>query len=194
MKKYQEKTFELGGLEGLSEKQITEHIKLYSGYVKNVNKLSEDIERLSEDEVNAIAVSELRRRFGFEFNGMRLHEYYFEALGAPQQLGEVSDLRKALTSQFGSFEDWATEFKKFGMMRGAGWVILYNDPMSGNLLNAWITDHELGHLAGLPVILAMDVWEHAFLIDFLPSQRKEYIETFFKNLRWDTIESRFTNP
>ena len=80
------------------------------------------------------------------------------------------------------------------MMRGAGWVILYNDPMSGNLLNAWITDHELGHLAGLPVILAMDVWEHAFLIDFLPSQRKEYIETFFKNLRWDTIESRFTNP
>lgn len=189
MQPYQEKPFLLAGLDGFSEKQISEHLKLYAGYVKNVDKLIEDIARLSGDEANAVAVSELRRRLGFEFNGMRLHELYFEVLGAGKELGE-GGLKRELTAQFGSFENWANDFKKAGMMRGIGWAILYRDPQSGTLFNAWVSDHEVGHLAGLPVLLAMDVWEHAYAIDFLPTGRKEYIEAFFKNLNWDVVESR----
>src|SRR3990167_3426774 len=90
-----------------------------------------------------------------------------------------------------SFDAWLNDFKKTGMMRGIGWTILYHDPGTGNLWNAWVSDHEVGHLAGLPIILAMDVWEHAYAIDFLPTGRKEYIEAFFKNLNWDVIESHF---
>ncbi len=191
MQHYQEKKFNLQNIVGLSEKQISEHLKLYAGYVKNVNKLSEDIARLSSDEANATAAAELRRRLGFEFNGMRLHELYFEALGTGQNLREGGALETELAAQFGSFDAWASDFKKAGMMRGIGWVILCHDPQSGNLFNTWITDHEIGHLAGLPILLAMDVWEHAYAVDFLPTGRKEYIEVFFKNLRWDIIESRF---
>src|SRR3989338_4554624 len=120
MRHYQEKTFNLGAVAGLSEKQISEHLKLYAGYVKNTNKIAEDIARLGGDDVNAVAVSELRRRFGFEFNGMRLHELYFEALGttgAGQGLNEGSALAKMLAEQFGSVNAWASDFKKAGMMR-----------------------------------------------------------------------------
>ncbi len=195
MQHYQEQSFGLGDLEGFSEKQISEHLKLYAGYVKNVNKLEDDIARLSGDEANAVAVSELRRRFGFEFNGMRLHELYFEGLEGPastEGLGgqSGSGLKQALTAQFGSFDAWMSDFKKTGMMRGIGWAVLYRDPQMGNLFNVWVSDHEVGHLAGLPIILAMDVWEHAYAIDFLPTGRKEYIEAFFKNLNWGIIESR----
>ena len=191
MQQYQEKTFNLEGVVGLSEKQISEHLKLYAGYVKNTNKLLADIARLSSDEANATAVSELRRRLSFEFNGMRLHELYFEALGVGQEISEGNSLQKALAVQFGSLDAWVGDFKKTGMMRGIGWVILCYDSQSGNLFNTWVTDHEVGHLAGLSVLLAMDVWEHAYAVDFLPTGRKEYIEVFFKNLRWDIIESRF---
>ena len=95
-----------------------------------------------------------------------------------------------LETQFGSFDNWEKEFKTAGLMRGIGWVILYYDPKTKSLHNVWITDHEVGHLAGLPIVLAMDVWEHAYLLDYLPSQRKEYIEAFFSNLKWQTIEAR----
>lgn len=190
MQSYQEKTFALGGLGGFSEKQISEHLTLYAGYVKNVNKLVADVVRLSVDEANTLAVSELRRRLGFEFNGMRLHELYFEALGRGGELGE-GNLKKELSAQFGSFENWMSDFKKTGMMRGIGWVLLVRDPQTGNLMNVWISDHEVGNLLGLPALLAMDVWEHAYAIDFLPTGRKEYIEAFFKNLNWEVVESRF---
>ena len=171
-------------------------MKLYAGYVKNVNKISEDIARLSGDEANAVVFSDLRRRLGFEFCGMRLHEIYFEALERPASAegfgGQVgSDLKKALAAQFGSFDAWVSDFKKTGMMRGIGWAILYHDPETGNLWNTWVSDHEVGHLAGLPVLVAMDVWEHAYAIDFLPTGRKEYIEAFFKNLNWEIVESHF---
>ncbi len=195
MQQYQEETFDLSRVVGLSEKQISEHLKLYAGYVKNVNKLSEDIARFSGDEAHAVAVSELRRRFGFEFNGMRLHELYFEALGGGgRQDGARGALKDALVTQFGSFDAWTTDFKKTGMMRGIGWALLVRDQLSGNLFNVWVSDHEIGHLAGLPVLLAMDVWEHAYAVDFLPTGRKEYIEVFSKNIRWDVVESRFQKP
>ena len=191
MQKYEEKKFNLVNLNGLSDRQITEHLKLYSGYVKNTNGLLEKIDLLQKSTTpDTYMIAELRRRIGFEWNGMRLHEYYFDCLTNNGGRPESNQLRNMISSQFGSFENWLAEFKSAGLMRGIGWVILYYDPTIKMLHNTWITDHEVGHLSSLPIILAMDVWEHAYLLDYLPSQRKEYIEAFFSNLNWQTIENR----
>lgn len=189
---YKEKTFNFSGLEGLSDKQISEHIKLYQGYVKNTNAILQKIEELKKDtEVNALALSELSRRFAFEWNGLRLHEIYFGSLLNKKPLTSNGNLEKAILAQYGSFEAWQNEFAAHGLMRGIGWVILFYDPEQKILLSKWVSDHEIGHLAGLPVILAMDMWEHAYLFDYLPSGKKDYISAFFKNLNWEAIESRF---
>jgi Fe-Mn family superoxide dismutase len=188
---YQEATFALESLTGLSPKQIEVHLKLYAGYVKNVNALEEKITALKADSTgNALALSELTRRYAFEWNGMRLHEYYFEALGGS---GDVtpSPLTEALTSTWGSTDAWHTEFKALGLMRGIGWVLLVKDDRTGQLRNIWVSDHEIGHLAGAHIILALDVWEHAFMVDYLPAERSNYIDAWFSNLNWDTIAKRY---
>lgn len=188
---YKEKSFDLPTMEGFSEKQISEHLKLYAGYVKNINALEEKISALKENtEENATQIAELKRRQGFEFNGMRLHEYYFEALGGSGELANGNGLMKALAEQYGSFDAWLTDFKQTAMMRGIGWVILYYDSSEKKFFNVWVNSHEDGHLAGLAPLLVLDVWEHAFLFDYLPSQRKDYIEAFFKNLKWEVAEKR----
>ncbi|MDO8493261.1 MAG: Fe-Mn family superoxide dismutase [bacterium] len=191
MNKYEEQKFNLVNLKGLSEKQVTEHIKLYGGYVKNTNNLTDKMAELKiNSEANALALSELTRRFGFEWNGMRLHELYFDCLDGAGQTAEEGNLKMMIEAQYGSFDNWLHEFKSVGLMRGIGWVILYYDPIVKRLQNVWIADHEVGHLASLPIILAMDVWEHAYLLDYLPSQRKEYIEAFFQNLNWRKLNER----
>ena len=197
MQQYQEQKFSLTNLKGLSDKQVSEHLKLYAGYVKNTNNITDKIAELRQNsETNALALSELTRRFGFEWNGMRLHELYFDCLDPSTQLragGQPTEseyLKKMIEAQYGNFDNWLREFKSVGLMRGIGWVILYYDPMIKRLQNVWITDHEVGHLASLPIILAMDVWEHAYLLDYLPSQRKDYIEAFFQNLNWRKLNDR----
>jgi Fe-Mn family superoxide dismutase len=187
---YSEQSFKLPKMDGLSEKQIEVHLKLYAGYVKNVNAIMAKVEELKADsEKNALALAELKRRFGFEFDGMRLHELYFEALGGDGQMSGA--LAKALAKQWGSIEAWQAEFKAIGLMRGIGWVLLTYDAKGDMFHNVWVSDHELGHLATLPVLIAMDMWEHAFMVDYLPAQKGDYIGAFFKNLNWSTIEKRF---
>ncbi len=190
MQAYQAKTFTLGTLEGLSQKQIDEHLKLYAGYVKNVNALTDRVKVLKADSAaNALELSELTRRFGFEFNGMRLHEYYFSQFEKAQ--GDAgSKVKDACAAQWGSMDAWMAEFKAMGLMRGIGWVLMVRDEVTGNLHNIWVSDHEIGNLAGQKVLLAMDMWEHAFLLDYLPAGKKDYIEAFFKNLNWNVVESR----
>ncbi len=189
---YSEQSFNLPKMEGLSEKQIDVHLKLYAGYVKNVNGIMAKIEELKSDsEKNALALSELKRRFGFEFDGMRLHELYFEALGGD---GKISGkLAEALAVQWGSVDAWQAEFKAMGLMRGIGWVLLTYDSKGKAFHNVWVSDHEQGHLANLPIILAMDMWEHAFMVDYVPAQKNNYIEAFFKNLNWSVVDQRFRN-
>lgn len=193
MKKYEEKKFAIGALVGLSEKQVAEHLKLYAGYVKHINLIAENIEELSSNsEKNAYLISELRRRFAFEFDGMRMHEYYFESFEEGRREHEsASTLDAALTERFGSFENWLTQFKTVAGSRGIGWAILSHDPRSGNLINHYAGDHELGHLAGLDIIIALDMWEHAYMVDYTPGEKKQYIEAFFNNLNWNVSESRF---
>lgn len=176
---YEVKTFSFGELAGLSSKQIEAHLGLYAGYVKNVNRVLADASDYKKDSEKGLA---------FEFNGMRLHELYFEQF--EKREGTGSKVGEAIVAQWGTEEAWTAEFKKMGMMRGIGWVLLVRDEVTGRLMNIWVSDHELGHLAGVTVLLAMDVWEHAFLIDYLPSERAKYIEAFFSNLQWSVVESR----
>lgn len=188
---YSEQSFSLENVTGLSPKQLEVHLKLYAGYVKNTNAILAKVAEYKKDsETHAIALAELMRRFGFEFNGMRLHELYFESLGGN---GEITPgtLADAIATRWGSVDAWKAEFQAMGVMRGIGWVLLVHDPKTNTLHNVWVSDHELGHLGGLPILIAMDVWEHAFMVDYLPAQRNEYVQTFFKNLGWETIEKRY---
>jgi Fe-Mn family superoxide dismutase len=191
---FTERKFDLPKLTGISENTITEHLKLYAGYVKHANLIIDKINTLSSDiDTNSYTIGELQRRFGFEFDGMRNHEYYFEQLeGGGKEIDSDSELEKKITETFGSFESWTTRFKTLAMTRGIGWAILYYDPETDRLLNAWIDEQHLGHLTSLKVILALDMWEHSYMLDYMPSEKKKYIEAFFANLNWQCVTERFS--
>lgn len=197
---YKPGQFNLSGLKGISDETLELHFKLYEGYVKETNKLTEKIWQFIQDgkvdQEEMPAYSELTRRLGFEYNGMVLHEYYFENLKKGMGTGEPdgsSKFRKAAESSFGSYEIWKTDFEGIGKMRGVGWAICYENPANNRLSNHWISLHETGNVAGFTPILVMDVWEHAYLLDF-KTERPKYIEAFFSNIDWDTVESRVTQP
>jgi Fe-Mn family superoxide dismutase len=178
------------GMEGFSDTLLKNHFTLYQGYVTNTNKLIEIIHQmLNEGKAGSWEFAELKRRFGWEFNGMRLHEYYFENLGGKEGLEKTGKLFKRISEEFGSFEAWEKEFRAIGMMRGMGWVILYQDPLTGRLINFWINEHDVGHPAGGIPLLILDVFEHAFMIDY-GLKRADYIEAFFKNIHWKVVEGR----
>jgi len=180
------------GMEGFSETLLKNHFTLYQGYVTNTNKLSDLlVAMLKEGKTSTPEYSELKRRFGFEFNGMRLHEYYFENLGGGAPLDKSGALAKKLADACGSYEAWEQDFRATGAMRGIGWAILYQDNVTGWLFNQWINEHEVGHLAGCRPILVMDVFEHAFMIDY-GLKRADYIESFFKNINWAAVEKRLS--
>lgn len=194
MHTYTPQIFSLPELSGLSEKQIKVHIGLYEGYVKHINILREQIKDLEvlDKEKYAYAITETRRRLGFEFNGMRMHEYYFTQFedGAVTYNTE-SSFAKVVSEKYGSVENFITHFTSVAMSRGIGWSILYYDPIGNTPHTAWVTDHELGQLGGLPILLALDMWEHAFMVDYVPAEKKNYIEAFLKNVNWSIVEKRF---
>ena len=178
------------GMEGFSETLLKNHFTLYQGYVTNTNKLMDLLAAmLKEGKVGTPEYAELKRRMGFEFNGMRLHEYYFDNLGGKGALDKSGKLVKKLAEDFGSYEDWERDFKGTGTMRGIGWAVLYQDNITGKLMNQWINEHETGHPAGCTPILVMDVFEHAFITDY-GLKRADYIESFFKNINWGAVEGR----
>jgi len=186
---YQAKDYShLIGMEGFSETLLKNHFTLYQGYVNNTNKLYDLLSSKAKDATNP-EYAELKRRFGFEFNGMRLHEYYFENLGGKAPLDKSGTLAPKIADAFGSYEAWEQDFKATGAMRGIGWAILYQDNVTGWLFNQWINEHEVGHLAGGKPILVMDVFEHAFMTDY-GLKRADYIASFFKNINWEVVETR----
>ena len=193
MKKFEEIKFNIGILKGISTKNIEEHLKLYAGYVNHSSLVLAKIEELSGDAENNMGVlSGLQKRFGFEYNGMRNHEVYFSSLsGVASPLPENSKLKGAITTEWGSFEKWFALFKAIATTRGIGWAMLYFDRKENRLLNAWVDEHHLGQLQNCTPIIALDVWEHAFLLDYLPSEKKKYIDAFFDNLNWEVIEENF---
>lgn len=194
MKKFEEKKFNIPALKGISAKTIEEHLKLYSGYVTNANLVMEKIVLLGADPANAYAISEIRRRFSFEFNGMRNHEVYFASLeGGPKPLPTKSPLKKVIESEGGTFDGWLAYFKSVALTRGIGWAALYYDRVSKRLLTSWIDEQHLGQLQDSALILGLDMWEHSFVADYQPSGKKQYVEDFFANLNWETIEKNFAD-
>ena len=190
---YTPKNFDhLIGTPGFSEALLRNHFSLYQGYVTNSNKLIEQLHQLArEGKANTPEYAELKRRFGWEFNGMRLHEIYFGNMTRERkEIDRGSKLFQQLTGDFGSFDEWAKDFKATGALRGIGWATLYWDPVAKRLFNAWINEHDVGHLAGCPIILIMDVFEHAYMIDY-GVKRADYIEAFFNAIDWEVVQSRF---
>lgn len=178
------------GMEGFSDTLLKNHFTLYQGYVTNTNKLIDTLSQLlKEGKTGTPEYAELKRRLGWEFNGMRLHEYYFENLGGKGEINKTGKLYQKLVESFGSFEAWEKDFKATGTMRGIGWTILYQDISSGRFINFWINEHDVGHPSGGMPILIMDVFEHAFMIDY-GLKRADYVESFFKNIQWEEVEKR----
>jgi Fe-Mn family superoxide dismutase len=178
------------GMEGFSEILLKNHFTLYQGYVMNTNKILDLLaQMLKEDKASIPEWAELKRRLGWEFNGMRLHEYYFENLGGKGPLKKDGKLGKKLVEEFGSYETWEKAFKTVGSMRGIGWSVLYQDNTNGRLINFWINEHDVGHPAGCNPILILDVFEHAFMVDY-GLKRADYIAAFFKNINWAVAEGR----
>ena len=197
MKKFEEKKFNIGELKGISTKNIEEHLKLYAGYVKNANSILEKIPEYEgytkEDAFAPYVVGELHRRFSFEYNGMRNHEIYFQSLsGGVKMLADDSKLREAIIEEWGSFDLWMTCFKAIALTRGIGWAMLYYDRKEKRLLSTWVDEQHLGQLQDCTLVLALDMWEHAFVYDYPTSEKKKYVEAFFENLNWEVIEENFT--
>ena len=194
---YQPRQFNLSGLKGISDQTLEMHFKLYEGYVKETNNLTQRITDFIKDgnvdQEEMPAYSELTPRLGFEYNGMVLHEYYFDNLQSGGGTGDPvksSEFVRAAEATFGSYDIWKADFVGIGKMRGVGWAICYQNPANGRISNHWITLHETGNVAGFNPVLVMDVWEHAFLLDYKPAERPKYIEAFFSNINWNAVEDR----
>lgn len=189
---YEAKNYEnLIGMQGFSEALLRNHFTLYQGYVNNTNTLYQTLNQLFNDgKVSGPEYGELKRRFGWEWNGMRLHELYFENLGGGgAQLNMEGKLGSRIRQDYGSYEVWEKDFKATGAIRGIGWAIMYQDVNTGKLLNMWINEHQQGHPAGCTPILIMDVFEHAFMLDY-GLKRPDYIAAFFQNIKWQAAEER----
>lgn len=188
---YEAKTFNIPALEGISQESVDLHLGLYQGYVSNVNLIHEKIKAFSNDRANnSYAIAEMQRRFGFEFGGMRNHEYYFSQLEGGCQALPDSKLKEMIEKQWGSVDNWYSEFVSIASTRGVGWAMLYIDRETNQLVQTWVDEQHLGQLADLDIVLALDMWEHAFMRDYLPSQKKNYIDAFFANLNWQVVADR----
>jgi Fe-Mn family superoxide dismutase len=178
------------GMQGFSDTLLKNHFTLYQGYVTNTNKVMDLLAaKLQAGQEGTPEFAELKRRLGWEFNGMRLHELYFENLGGDGDPSKAPNLTKRVTEQFGSVDACAKDFMATASMRGIGWVICYEDLENGLLINQWINEHDVGHPAGCNPILVLDVFEHAFMIDY-GLKRADYINNFFKNIKWEVVEKR----
>jgi len=197
---YTEQRFDhLKGLDGISDDQIKEHLQLYAGYVTQVNALNEELAELREHgraSAKDHQFAELTRRLGFEYNGMILHEYYFSNLKPDAEIkpAPTSTIALGLRESFGSVEQWRTDFQAIAGMRGIGWALLCQDPVTGRLTNHWVTLHQVGVPASFKPLLVLDVWEHAFMRDYKATERGRYLEAFFRNIDWRMVEQRFEKP
>lgn len=189
---YEAHTFNLPELDGISTESVKQHIGLYEGYVKNFNAITAKLGEYAKDpEANALALAELMRRRSFEFGGMRLHEHYFPQFeGGAKPLDESSALGVQMLKDYHKMEYFLPYFKMIAGLRGPGWALLYWDPAAKQFVAGWTEEQHLG-THPLPIILALDVWEHAYVLDYGASGRSKYIDAFFNNLNWGVIEKRF---
>jgi Fe-Mn family superoxide dismutase len=189
--KYEPLTFDIPELDGISTDTIENHLALYKGYVKHVNVIREKIAAYSNDpENNAFAITEMQRRLGFEFGGMRNHEYYFSQFEDGAKELPDGTLKTKLEAQWGSVDAWLARFKSIAMTRGIGWAMLYHDPHTDQLVQTWVDEQHIGQLADLDIVLALDMWEHSYMRDYISADKGKYVEAFFNNLNWEVVSGR----
>ncbi len=190
---YTAQTYEFPELAGISKKQLEIHIALYEGYVKHSNLILEKIEKLRAEDAagNAFLIQELNRRLAFEFDGMRMHEFYFPQLEGGAQEVQGGPFMDLVNKSYGSWEQFIKNLKEICGTRGIGWTVVYYDPMARKLITAWVMEHMNGQYASLPILLAIDMWEHAYMVDYIPSEKNQYVEAFLNNLNWEVVEKRF---
>ncbi len=180
------------GMSGFGETLLNNHFTLYQGYVTNTSKVLDKLEEMLRDgKEGTPEYAELKRRLGWEFNGMRLHEYYFENLGGGGRIDKEGRLARKISESFGSYEAWERDFRATAAMRGIGWVVAYEDAIGEKIVNFWINEHDVSHPIGCTPLLVIDVFEHAFILDY-GLKRADYIEAFFENIDWGRVEGRLT--
>jgi Fe-Mn family superoxide dismutase len=187
---YEAKTFDIPETPGISKETMDNHLNLYAGYVKHVNLIRDEISKERDDSADTYALAEMQRRLGFEFGGMKNHEYYFSQFeGGSKELpdGKLKDL---MISQWGSFDAWLGRFKQIAGTRGVGWAMLYYDTKANQLVQTWVDEQQLGQLADIDIVLALDMWEHSYMHDYLSSDKGKYIDAFFNCLNWEVVSAR----
>lgn len=188
---YEPQTFIIPELDGISQESIDMHLWLYAGYVKHVNLIQEKITSYSNDpQNNSYAIAEMQRRLGFEFGGMRNHEYYFRQFEGGANPLPDGILKDKMIVQWGSFDAWIESFRTIASTRGVGWAMLYHDTQTGQLVQTWVDEQHSGQLADLDIVLALDMWEHAYLRDYVSGDKGQYVDAFFKNLNWEVVNDR----
>ncbi|MCL5017561.1 MAG: superoxide dismutase [Patescibacteria group bacterium] len=191
--RYEVKNYEiLFGLPGFSDDLFKDHFVLYQGYVSNTNKLKDQLTVYrNEGMTNSSEYAEIKRRFGWEYNGMRLHELYFENLASNSSIISAgSELGKKIDEVFGSFENWQKDLEATAAMRGIGWVVFCRDNNTGDIFNVWVNEHDVGHLVGTTPLLVVDLFEHAYLRDYR-IKKADYINSFLRVINWVEVEKRY---
>ena len=204
---YQVRTFDLSGVQGLSKKAIDLHLGLYKTYVESLNKLLEQSPQRPGPAAAAaaaaataaapaapaapLALDGYNRRFAFEYNGVTLHELFFEQLaGKRRPLPAGGDFAEALREEHGDFAGWKASIDALAKTRGVGWVLTLREHGKERLHNCWIDLHHLSVPVNCDVVFALDLWEHAYMIDFTPAQRADYVKIVLDNVDWPVVEQR----
>ncbi len=189
--KYEPLTFDIPETPGISKDTMDGHIGLYLGYVKHVNLIREKIDAYSSDQDNnAYAIAEMQRRLGFEFGGMRNHEYYFSQFEGGSREMPVGTLKGKMEEQWGTFDTWLKRFRQISLTRGVGWAMLYHDPHTDQLIQTWVDEQHAGQLADVDIVLALDMWEHSYMRDYPASDKSKYVDAFFANINWEVVSNR----
>ncbi len=172
---------------------IAEHLKLYQGYVANANTvLTKKQEYMKDPAMNTYEISELNRRLSFEYNGITNHELYFEQIeGGPSAIDTSSALYAKIVDQWGSWDAWIADFVQTAKTRGIGWAMLYYDSERDFFINSWVDEQHIGHLGSLHCIYALDMWEHSYVLDYLPSGKASYIQDYMSNTNWNIPQERY---
>ena len=178
-------------IKGMSERLIISHYENnYSGAVKRLNAIDEQLAQLEFDKAAGFLINGLKREQLIAMNSMVLHELFFDGLG--EQSEARGALHEAIVRDFGSFERWRTEFVAMGkaLGGGSGWVLLSWSPRDRQLVNQWAADHCHTLAGGMP-ILALDMYEHSYHIDF-GAKAGSYVDTFMNVIRWNNAERLFS--
>lgn len=175
-------------IDGLSKRMLDEHFKLYEGYVKKSNEIQTKLETADKSEANGVYsfIGELKREETFAVNGMKLHEMYFGHLQGDGDSSKAPQLVAMIEKDFGSVEEWKAEMVATGMS-ARGWAVTAFDYRDNRLHVYGADGHNVGAVWGAIPIIVLDIYEHAYFIDYGTS-RKAYIDSFFKNLDWAYAE------